>query len=166
MHDKMQVERDGLRYEVLEDAPNAEKISWNLPGKEEQLENFCKSLKNLGDAGIKVIKVQHMPPVRLMIPRTYFDKPTRGGATSTAFDYNDIKDAPPTSKYGTYTEEQVWENIACFLKGTLPTAECCLRCPTYSSELASSCSSCDSLPFFGNTTRSRISLSRTRLSGV
>ena len=38
MHDKMQVERDGLRYEVFEDAPRAEKIFWNLPGKEEQLE--------------------------------------------------------------------------------------------------------------------------------
>ena len=121
--DKRQVERDGLRFEVLEDAPNAEKIFWNLPGKEEQLENFCTSLKNLGDAGIKVIKVQHMPPVRLMIPRTYQDKPTRGGATSTAFDYDDVKNAPPSSKYGTYTEESIWENIAYFLKGTLPTAE-------------------------------------------
>jgi len=123
MHDKMQVERDGLRLEVLEDAPNAEKIFWNLPGREEQLENFCTSLKNLGDAGIKVIKVQHMPPVRLMILRTYHDKPTRGGATSTAFDYDDIKNAPATSKYGAYTEEEAWENIEYFLKGTLSTAK-------------------------------------------
>lgn len=121
--DKMQVENDGLSFEVLEDAPNAEKIFWNLPGRDEQLANFCKSLKNLGDAGIKVVKVQHMPPIPLMIPRTYREKPTRGGATSTAFDYDDIKNAPPTSKFGTYTEEQAWENIAYFLKGTLPAAE-------------------------------------------
>ncbi len=123
MQDKMQVEKDGLTFEVLEDAPNAEKIFWNLPGKEEQMENFCKSLLNLGKAGIKVVKVQHMPPIHQMIPRTYIDKPTRGGATSTAFDYEDIRNAPPTDKYGTYTEEQIWENIAYFLKGTLPTAE-------------------------------------------
>lgn len=123
MQDKMQVERDGLRFEVLEDAPRAEKIFWNLPGRDEQLENFCKSLKNLGETGIKVIKVQHMPPVPNVIWRTYCDKPTRGGATSTAFDYDDVKNAPPTSKYGTYTEEGAWENIAYFLKGTLPTAE-------------------------------------------
>lgn len=123
MQDKMQVERDGLRFEVLEDAPRAEKIFWNLPGRDEQLGNFCKSLTNLGDVGIKVIKVQHMPPVPNVIWRTYRDKPTRGGATSTAFDYDDIKNAPPTSKYGTYTEDGVWENIAYFLKGTLPTAE-------------------------------------------
>ena len=123
IHEKMQVERDGLRLEVLEDAPNAEKIFWNLPGRDEQMEAFCKSLENLGRAGIKVVKVQHMPPIHQMIPRTFIDKPTRGGATSTAFDYNDIKDAPPTEKYGTYSEEQIWENIDYFLKGTLPAAE-------------------------------------------
>ena len=124
MQDKMQVERDGLRFEVFEGAPRADKIFWNLPGRDEQLENFCKSLKNLGEAGIKVVQAQPMPALPNMAWwRTYLDKPTRGGATSTAFDYDDIKNVPPASKYGTYTEEEVWENMAYFLKGTLPTAE-------------------------------------------
>ena len=35
--EKMQVENDGLRFEVLEDAPNAEKIFWNLPGRDEHV---------------------------------------------------------------------------------------------------------------------------------
>ena len=122
MQDKRQVENDGLRFEMLEDAPRAEKIFWNLEGREEQLENFCKSLENLGDAGIEVVKVQHMPPVPNMIWRTHVDKPTRGDATSSAFDYDDVRDAPPTSRYGTYTEEDVWKNVEYFLKGTLPTA--------------------------------------------
>ncbi len=119
MRDKRAVERDGLRLEVFEASPPAEKIFWNLPGRDEQLENFCKSLKNLGDAGIKVVRAKQW----LHIWRTDRNKPTRGGASSTAFDYDDVKNAPPTSKYGTYTEEDVWENIAYFLKGTLPTAE-------------------------------------------
>ncbi len=123
MQDKRQVENDGLRFEVLEDAPRAEKIFWNLEGRGEQLENFCKSLDNLGDAGIEVVKVQHMPPVPNMIWRTYVDKHTRGGATSSAFDYDDVRDAPPTSNYGTYSEEEVWKNVSYFLKGILPTAE-------------------------------------------
>ena len=125
MQDKKQVEGDGLRYEVFEGSPRAEKIFWNLPGKEEQLENFCKSLKNLGDAGIKVIQATPGHPVPNMSSwwRTSWDKPTRGGATSTAFNYDDIKNAPPTSQHATYTEEEVWENIAYFLKGVLPTAE-------------------------------------------
>ncbi|MEM2913594.1 MAG: mannonate dehydratase, partial [Candidatus Bathyarchaeia archaeon] len=49
---KMQVERHGLRLEVFEDAPPIEKIVYNLQGKEQQLEDFCKSLENLGKAGI------------------------------------------------------------------------------------------------------------------
>jgi len=123
MQDKRQIENDGLRFEVLEDAPRAEKIFWNLEEREEQLENFCKSLENLGDAGVEVVKVQHMPPVPNMIWRTYVDKPTRGGATSSAFDYDDVRDAPPTNRYGTYSEDDVWRNVEYFLKGTLPTAE-------------------------------------------
>jgi mannonate dehydratase len=120
---KRRVEDYGLRLEVFEDGPRIHKIIYNLPGREEQLENFCKSLENLGAAGIKVIKPQHMPPVPNSIWRTESDKPTRGGATSTAFDYDLVKDYPPTVKYGTYKEEQLWQNLAYFLKGAVPTAE-------------------------------------------
>ncbi|MDH5687294.1 MAG: mannonate dehydratase [Candidatus Bathyarchaeota archaeon] len=120
---KRQVENFGLRLEVFEDGPRIEKIIYNLPGREEQLENFCKSLENLGAAGIKVIKPQHMPPVPNSIWRTNPDKPTRGGATSSAFDYDLVKDVPPTVKYGVYKEKQIWENLAYLLKGVVPTAE-------------------------------------------
>lgn len=123
MQDKRQVERAGLRFDVFEGGPPAEKIFWNLPGRDEQLEHFCKSIENLGAAGVKVVKIQHMPPVPNMIWRTYVDKPTRGGATSSAFDYDDVKDAPPSTKYGVYLEEEVWKNVEYFLKGTIPTAE-------------------------------------------
>ncbi len=120
---KSHVENFGLRLEVLEDGPRIHRIIYNLPGKEEQLENFCKSLENLGAAGIRVIKPQHMPPVPNMIWRTESDKPTRGGATSTAFDYDLVKNLPPTVKYGRYTEKQIWKNLGYFLKGVVPTAE-------------------------------------------
>ncbi|MEM2905459.1 MAG: mannonate dehydratase [Candidatus Bathyarchaeia archaeon] len=120
---KRHVESYGLRLEVLEDGPRIEKIIYNLPGREEQLEHFCKSLENLGKAGIKVIKPQHMPPVPLAIWRTESDKPTRGGATSTAFDYELVKDVPPTTRFGKYEEEDVWKNLAYFLKNVVPTAE-------------------------------------------
>jgi len=120
---KLTVERYGLRLDVLEDGPGIEKIIYNLPGREQQLENFRKSLRNLGKAGIKVIKPQHMPPVPLMIWRTDLDKPTRGGATSTAFDYDLVKDVPPTAKFGEYAEKDLWDNLAYLLEEVLPTAE-------------------------------------------
>jgi len=117
------VENFGLRLEVLEDGPRIHKIMYNLPGREEQLGNFCESLENLGAVGIKVIKPQHMPPLPNAIWRTETDKPTRSGATLTAFDYELVKDNRPTTKFGTYKEEQLWENLEYFLKKVVPTAE-------------------------------------------
>ena len=120
---KRLVESHGLRLDVLEDGPGIDRIIYDLPGRDEQLEEFCRSLENLGAAGINVIKPQHMPPVRNMIWRTSLDAPTRGGATSTAFDYELVKDIPPTVKYGSYREEDIWRNLEYFLKGVVPTAE-------------------------------------------
>jgi len=119
---KRRVEDFGLRLDVLEDGPPIEKIMLGLPGREEQLENFCKSLENSGAAGIKTIKPQHMPPGWHKVMTTSPSMPTRGGATSRAFDYDLVKNAPPT-KYGVVTEEQTWKNLEYFLKGVLPTAE-------------------------------------------
>jgi mannonate dehydratase len=117
------VQNHGMRLDILEDGPGINQIIYDLPDRDEQLEDFCKSLENLGAAGIKVIKPQHMPPVRNMIWRTRLDAPTRGGATSTAFDYKLVKDIPPTSKYGSYKEKDIWKNLEYFLKGVVPTAE-------------------------------------------
>jgi len=119
---KKRVEDFGLRLDVLEDGPPIEKIILGSPGSEEQLQNFCKSLENLGAAGIRIIKPQHMPPGWHRIMTTSASMPTRGGATSRAFDYELVKNAPLT-EYGVVTEEQMWENLTYFLKGVLPTAE-------------------------------------------
>ena len=118
---KKRVEDFGLRLDVLEDGPKIDKIMLGLPGREQQLENFCKSLQNLGRAGIKVIKPQHMPPGWDEV-MTVFNSPTRGGAESRVFDYELVKDIPPT-KYGVVSEEQAWDNLKYFLEGVLPTAE-------------------------------------------
>ena len=120
---KRRVESFGLRLDVFEDAPSHHKSIYNLPGREEEIENFCKSLDNLGAVGIHVIKLTHGPSIPNRVWRTDRDKQTRGGATSTAFDYDLVKDVPPTTRYGSYTSEQIWTNLARFLKGVLPTAE-------------------------------------------
>jgi len=119
---KRHVEDFGLRLDVFEDGPPIEKMMLSLPGHEEQLEHFCKSLENLGAAGIRVIKPQHMPPGWGSVATTSASMPTRGGATSRAFDYELVRNAP-LSEYGTVTEEQMWNGLAYFLKGALPTAE-------------------------------------------
>jgi len=119
---KSRVEDFGLRLDVLEDGPRIDKIMLGLPDRDEQLENFCRSLRNIAAAGIKVIKPQHMPPNWIKVIRTSDSTPTRGGATSTSFDYELVKNAPQT-EYGEYTEEQIWDGLAYFLKGAVPVAE-------------------------------------------
>jgi mannonate dehydratase len=119
---KSRVEEAGLRLEVLEDGPRMEKVIYNLPGRDQQLENFHRSLRNVAAAGIKVIKPQHMPPGWISMIRTSDTTPTRGGATSTSFDYELAKNAPVT-EYGEYSEEQVWDGLTYFLKNTIPLAE-------------------------------------------
>ena len=86
------------------------------------MENFCKSLENLGGAGITTVKPDHMPPRWGSVATTSASMPTRGGATSRAFDYKLVRKAPLT-EYGTVKEDQMWENLSYFLKGVLPTAE-------------------------------------------
>lgn len=123
VHLKRHVENFGLRLDVLEDGPRMHRLLYDMPGANEQLESFRKSVENLGKAGIKVIKPQHMPPVPNAIFRTETDKPTRGGATSTAFDYALVKGLPPTLKFGVVKEETLWKNLEYLLKNVLPTAE-------------------------------------------
>lgn len=119
--EKIEVEKDGLRFEVIDGSPAADKILWNRPGREEQLEDFCTTLRHWGEAGIKVVTVHQWPPKAIW--RTFNDRPTRGGATSGGFDHGDIEHMPPIGTYSGVTEEEAWENMAYFLKETLPVAE-------------------------------------------
>lgn len=119
---KRRVEDFGLRLDVLEDGPPIDKIMLGLPGRDEQLEHFCKSLENLGAADIHTIKPQHMPPGWHKVMTTSPSMPTRGGATSRAFEYDLVRRAPPT-EHGVITEAQMWANLTTFLDGALPTAE-------------------------------------------
>jgi mannonate dehydratase len=118
---KQRVESFGLRLDVLEDGPLIHKIMLGLPDRDEQAEHFCKSLENLAAAGIRVIKPQHMPPNWNKIMTTQF-KPTRGGAISRVFDYRQIETGSLTG-YRVIREEEMWTNLAYFLKSVLPTAE-------------------------------------------
>lgn len=118
---KQRVESFGLRLDVLEDGPLIHKIMLGLPDRDEQAEHFCKSLENLAAAGIRVIKPQHMPPNWNKIMTTQF-KPTRGGAISRVFDYRQVETGSLTG-YRVIREEEMWTNLAYFLKSVLPTAE-------------------------------------------
>ncbi|MGI4020203.1 MAG: mannonate dehydratase [Janthinobacterium lividum] len=111
----------GLTLRVIEGPPSlAEKTKLGLEGRDEEIANFITFMKNLSKAGIDTICYNWMPAIGWF--RTSMDKPGRGGALVTAFDYEDIKNAPNT-KYGVVTKETLWKNLEYFLKAVVPEAE-------------------------------------------
>jgi mannonate dehydratase len=117
---KNTVEDAGLRLMVMEGAPPMEKAKLGLPGRDEEIENFCLSLENMGKAGIPIVCYNFMAGFGWL--RTSTSTRGRGGARASSFNYDLIKNAPPTG-FGTLSEEQVWNNYRYFMDRVMPVAE-------------------------------------------
>ncbi|MDB4925810.1 mannonate dehydratase [Mucilaginibacter sp.] len=111
----------GMKLRVIEGPPAlGEKTKLALAGRDEEITNFITFMKNLARAGVDTICYNWMPVIGWY--RTDMAKPGRGGALVTAFDYEDIKNAPVT-QYGEITKEALWKNLEYFLKAVVPEAE-------------------------------------------
>ena len=111
----------GLKLEVVEGPPSlSEKTKLGLKGRDEEISNFITFMKNLSKVGVNVICYNWMPVISWA--RTTTDRPGRGGALVTAFDYEDIKDKALT-EYGVVSKESLWKNLEYFLKAVVPEAE-------------------------------------------
>jgi mannonate dehydratase len=114
-------EKEGLTLEVIEGPPSlGERTKLGLDGRDEEISNFIILMKNLAKAGINTICYNWMPVISWA--RTTTDRPSRGGALVTAFDFEDIKDNTLT-KYGQVSKETLWANLEYFLKAVVPEAE-------------------------------------------
>lgn len=114
-------EKEGLKLKVIEGPPALyEKTKLGLDGKDQEIENFISLIKNLSKAGIDTICYNWMPVISWA--RTTMDRPSRGGALVSAFDYESVKDLTVTD-YGTFTKEVMWKNLEYFLKAVVPEAE-------------------------------------------
>src|SRR5688572_6473693 len=115
-------ENAGLKWNVVEGPPAlGDKTKLGLEGRDEEISNFITFMRNLKQhAGIDVICYNWMPVLGWY--RTSNDTVGRGGALVTAFDYEDVKNAPNT-KYGVVSKEKLWSNLEYFLKAVIPEAE-------------------------------------------
>lgn len=114
-------EKAGLNLEVIEGPPAlGEKTKLGLDGRDEEISNFIKLMKNMSQVGIRTICYNWMPVISWA--RTTTDRPGRGGALVTAFDAENIKDNSLTA-YGKITPEALWKNLEYFLKAVVPEAE-------------------------------------------
>ena len=127
------IEGAGLRWAVLDGMPGEwlYKIKLGLPGRDEQIDNLCKTLRNMGPAGV------HTLGYFFSLRSSYGNyglrsdraTPGRGGSKLTSFDYDAVKHEtreywdPPVPESVEAGDEQIWDNVTYFLKAVIPVAE-------------------------------------------
>jgi mannonate dehydratase len=133
----------GLTFEAIENVPIHfyDKAMLGLPGRDEQIEHYQATIRNMGIAGIPVLGYHFMPN---SVWRTTRTGPGRGGAHVTAFDMVEVAKAGTEGIRGfvakrderlttmtvldeetdeVYTAEQMWANYEYFVKAVIPVAE-------------------------------------------
>ncbi len=110
----------GLRVVGLEgDEMDMSRIKLGLPGRDDDLERYCRMLENMGRLGIEMICYNFMAGVGWYRSRN--DLPERGGALTSGFDLREIDN----SATPVLSEEQLWSNYDYFIRAVMPTAERC-----------------------------------------
>lgn len=97
---------------------------FGLPGRDEEIENWCKSLHAMAECGIKVLQYSwHSNEGATYVNwHTSASVPIRGGALGENFDYDLVRDAPLTDM-GLVSDGQLWDSLEYFLKAVVPVAE-------------------------------------------
>lgn len=140
---KRKIERYGLRFDVIESVPVHEDIKLGLPTRDRYIENYCKTLSNLGKAGIKVVCYNFMPVFDWT--RSELDHKLPDGSKALIYKEEIVKKMNPLSgdlslpgwdtsyrkedmkellrKYQDISEEDLWNNLKYFLELVIPAAE-------------------------------------------
>ena len=126
----------GLVLDVIENVAFQyyDQVMLGLPGRDRQIDNFCRTLENIGRAGISVLGYHWMALGGLTTDYVR----VRGGALHRHFDLADAQRAPAAAMEwrGPYHAErplhlpdreisaaEMWDNLSYFLERVLPCAE-------------------------------------------
>jgi mannonate dehydratase len=96
-----------------------DRIARGQQGRDEQIEKWQLTLRNMGRAEIPILGYHFMA---LGVWRTSSTKPGRGGAMVTSYEHRLVEDAP-VPRWGPLSDEQMWDNVSYFLKAVIPVAE-------------------------------------------
>lgn len=124
-------DRDGLVLEGLENVPAAHfwKIQRGVPGRDEQIENYLTTIRNMARVGIDLLGYNF---IATYVWRTDMGGLGRGGAKVTGFDLAlagrgnalaSYKLTPSEPITEPLTAERMWDNYQYFLDAALPVAE-------------------------------------------
>jgi mannonate dehydratase len=109
------------------DVHNQDKITLNLPGRDEKIEEYKTHLRNLGKAGIRYTTYAHMANGIWSTEREF----TRGGASARAFNLDNAREGHwngnlykmPLTHGREYSQEELWDNYEYFIRQVAPVAE-------------------------------------------
>ncbi len=140
---KTTVEKAGLNFDVIESVPVHEDIKLGLSSRDRYIENYKENIRNLGNAGVKVICYNFMPIFDWT--RSQLDKKLEDGSTALVYYKDQIDKMDPLKgelslpgwdssyskedlndlfkEYSKITEEDLWLNLEYFLKEIIPVAE-------------------------------------------
>lgn len=120
----------GVTVEAMENLPIPfyDKAMLGLPGRDQQIDNVCESIRNLGRVGIPVLGYHFSPS---FVWRTRNAAPLgRYGAKVQAFDLaeqrrggNDMADFGQRVDIPIPDAELLWDNFAYFMERVIPVAE-------------------------------------------
>ena len=122
------VESFGLRLASLENPLPAwcfDRVVLGLPGRDQQLENFAVTVRNMGRAGIPYVGYNWMgnpPGLRRFSTRSSTTHPGRGGAGTDLLDLDEVNRAG-LFRDREYTADEMWENYEYFVRAIVPVLE-------------------------------------------
>jgi len=137
-----EIEAAGLRFSVVESIPVHEEIKLGLPSRDRWIEQYCQSVRNMGEVGIPVLCYNFMPVFDWT--RTSVDLRMEDDSTTLAFDPDELaridpargpdalpawslppgKDLPAlVAAFRNLDEEQLWDHLEYFLQAVVPVAE-------------------------------------------
>lgn len=117
---RKEIESYGLKLSVYEGVPVPERVKLGQDGRDEDIENYCESIRNMGRAGVPILCYNWMVGFGWL--RTDFSTPARGGAVVTTYRHEDFERGGPT-RLGNVPEDQLWDSLEYFLKAVVPVAE-------------------------------------------
>ena len=133
----------GLRLAVVESIPVHEDIKLGRPSRDRLVDQYCESVRHIGDLGVPVLCYNFMPIFDWT--RTDLAEIQPDGSTALSYDdaalaridlsrgtgdlpgwataYSAKELAALLDAYSTMTEERLWEHLSYFLERVVPVAE-------------------------------------------
>ena len=126
---KQRVNDFELELEAIENVPRAFYIDamLNGPRRDQQVANYQRTVRNMGEAGIPILGLNWMPNLVWRTPMQV----GRGGVKVTAFDHERALAGEvtvgivrvPEAEDRAYSEDEIFDNYVSFMREVIPVAE-------------------------------------------